>query len=425
MFGRSSMLVPVVALGGYMLLSFGFLGCTHQQLIGNPALEIFQDMLLPTPDSAPPSYKKGMQLLAAKKYEDALETLQKFLNDFGSTRWSQAAVINSGRALEGLNRWSEALQKYKEAVQSTQTRAPRLQAYALYRASYCYEALGDDQLTIAALLDLLQPNRAKYLNHEMTEAEVPGRLAAAYARVGATREANAFYARAEGAVQKMKASSHGKYPEWLGETLYRMGKVPTELVSWESAAKVLRELEKTQKFALEAAALDQDPWSHEASQSLIGSYRDLFTVLQIPPYPKLDDLVLAKRDAQYSQWNLASEMMDRLIRLKALQLPDSAEDSPEANEIFDFSNDLIHKLQIVMQQQPAGDGLTAASAARIQRSLNISMPQTIESGEVLASEKTGNTADTKKKIPREPKLKMIEPKNPPANKSSPKDDPNL
>gem|GEM_PF-1926480 len=424
-----------------------FAACSHPSLQETSA-EIYQNLLAPTPEVAPALYKKGVQLLAQKKYEESLATFQKFLSESSSTRWTQAAVINSGRALEGLSRWSEALERYNGAIQFTQTRAPRLQTYALYRASYCYEALGEDQVTIATLLDLLTPARAQYLNREMTDAEIPGRLAAAYARAGALNEANAFYERAEAAVLRMKASSHGQYPEWLGETLYLMGKVPTELVSWESAARVLRELERTQKFALEAAALNQEPWSHEANQSLIGSYRDLFTVLQSPPYPKWDDEVLAQRDAQRSQWNLASEMLDRLRRLKSMQLPDTDEDSTDANDIFEFADDLSRKLQLVLQQQPAGDGLTAASAARIARSARsvrsagTEMPRTIEPTGGFRSEKTGgnllrNMPDTAPESLSESDAKVVKPKSPavnvpakapakiPVNKSVPKDDPNL
>ena len=422
-----------------------FAACSAQSL-RDTSSEIYQNLLSPTPEVAPMPYKTGVQQLKEKKYDEALTTFQNFLSKTGSTRWSQAAVINSGRALEGLSRWSEALEKYNGAIQFTQTRAPRLQTYALYRASYCYEALGEDQITIATLLDLLIPARTKFLNREMTEAEIPGRLAAAYARAGALNEANAFYERAEAAVLRMKASSHGHYPAWLGETLYLMGKVPTELVSWESAARVLRELERTQKFALEAASLNQEPWSHEANQSLIGSYRDLFTVLQSPPYPKWDDEVLAQRDAQRSQWNLASEMLDRLRRLKSMQLPVTDEDSSDANDIFEFADDLSRKLQLVLLQQPAGDGLTAASAARIEGSASTEMPRTIEPSGTFNSEKpvkklSRNTTDTAADSVSDSGAKMVKPKTSlvdvpanqpfnhpvsvPANKSVPKDDPNL
>ncbi|RYZ69698.1 MAG: tetratricopeptide repeat protein, partial [Proteobacteria bacterium] len=169
------------------------------------------------PKEAPDLYRSGVASLEAQKYDEAIQSFDTFLLQNPTSAWTQAAMLNTGRAFEGSKKWPEAAAKYRSVVQAT-GRAPKLRAMALYRLSFCSEAIGDDTQVVVTLNDLL--SRTAYLPREVGSAELPARLAGAYARVGNFDQAQVYYRKAEVGISRLKQESGGKNPEWLAQTLF-------------------------------------------------------------------------------------------------------------------------------------------------------------------------------------------------------------
>ncbi len=316
--------------------------------------------------NAPDVYKQAMHHLEQEKFADAFASFEEFLSRNPASPYTQVAVFNSARALEGLNRWNEAVERYRSVMKNTD-RAPFLQALAIYRISFCHEALGNDSQTVAALVDAQR--RSTDLPEEIAVAELPARLAAAYARVGAVDEAIRFYNRAESGVSRLR-SRGGKgsdLPEWLPRTLYFMGRMSLRQISWEAFEITLRPVGKAQLYLLQAAELEYGTWSEKATKELIQVYESVWSVLQNIPAADSEEGILQRREAQKRQLELAALTMNSLRELRAARSPTTKDGSEHVKAIFAFVDRLEENISQLIEEPPAGSGLTPEAKARRER----------------------------------------------------------
>jgi tetratricopeptide (TPR) repeat protein len=315
----------------------------------------------PAPTDAPELYREGVASLAAANFEEALKSFDRFIQQNPASPWSQAAGLNSGRALEGLKNWQEAAHRYQQVVTAT-AKAPRLQAMALYRLSNVHEALGDDTQVVADLNDLV--SRTRFLPQEIAEGEMPARLAAAYARAGNFEKAQSFYQKAEVGLARLRQASGDTVPEWLPRTLFLMGETSHSQLSWADFETFLRPLTRSQIYLLQAAELGESPYSDRAALELISVYNDLFSTIESAPV-SMGDPLLAKRALQHKQWERAALLIECLTDLRARALPEYAH-VPQVEKIQAALNSIDQKIAALLEERPAGEGLTAAAIARRQ-----------------------------------------------------------
>lgn len=306
------------------------------------------------PSQAPALYKQAVDELELAKYDDALRDFDRFLQQNPADRYTQAAILNSGRALEGMKSWGDAAKRYRQAVAGT-ARAPRLQAMALYRLSYVDEALGDDPQVVADLTDL--QSRKRDLPQEIAEGEMPARLAAAYARVGNFEKAQQFYQQAEVGIARLRKN---ETPAWLPRTLFLMGETSRSKLSWNDFETFIRPLARSQVYLVQAAELGQSPWSDKAAEELIEIYNDMISTIETAQ-PAQD--LLARRALQQKQWSRVGLVMECLRDLRARMLPENAEVA-QVKKINDDLKTIDAKLAKILEERPAGEGLTPSAIAR-------------------------------------------------------------
>lgn len=333
------------------LLALLLSSCAHHA--ASPAGSV-EHVVGRAPTDAPAEYRDGVDALEAGKYDVALRSFDHFMQQNPANRYYQAALLNSGRALEGMRSWNDAAIRYHQVVEGT-AKAPRLRAMALYRLSYVHEALGDDPKVVADLNDLL--SRTRDLPVELAEGEMPARLAAAYARVGNFERAQDFYRRAEAGIARLRANGT---PDWLPRTMYLMGTISRENLSWNDFETFLRPLARSQVYLLQSAELAVAPWSDRAADELIGTYNDLFSVVAAPPGG--DDSIVARRSLQQRQWQRAGLLIEALSDLRARMLPDA--DSAAISRLRSGLNEVNLKVARLLEERPAGEGLTPSAIAR-------------------------------------------------------------
>jgi tetratricopeptide (TPR) repeat protein len=310
------------------------------------------------PAEAPALYREGVELLEQNKFDESLQKLNRFIQQNPASPWYQAANFNSARALEGLKSWSDAGALYHQVVNAT-ANAPKLQALALYRLSYIHEALADDPQVVADLTDL-QPRR-RYLPQEVAEGELPARLAAAYARVGSFEKAQQYYQRAEIGLARLRQKSKD-LPEWLPHTLFLMGETSHSQLSWADFETYIRPLARSQVYLMQAAELNQAPWSEKAADELLQVYNDLVQTIQTAT-PSSGDPILAKRELQRRQWDRVALVIECLTDLRARAIAENA-DVPEVAKINSGLKKIDRQLSKLLDERPAGEGLTAAAIAK-------------------------------------------------------------
>lgn len=311
---------------------------------------------------APESYRRGAEHLSSEKYDLALLEFEKHLQNQPASVWTQSAIFGSARALEGLERWTEAAERYRQVIHNTR-RAPNLQAMALYRLSFCREALGNDQETVAVLHDAL--TRSQHLPKEITMAELPARLAAAYARVGNFEKALSYYQSAEKGIYSLRRESAGKpLPSWLARTLFFMGNTSLRQATWEDFETYLRPLGRTQVYLLLTTELSIEPWSQKAAHELVTTYQSLWNAIESVSLPSGPDPVIAKREIQEKQWRRAALVLETLEALKARVPPEEQKASDETKMILAFVGDLEKRIGDLFLERPAGEGMTAEALSR-------------------------------------------------------------
>lgn len=327
------------------------------------ALKIIDEPAARAPSEAPQAFRDALKLIDEKQFEQATLALASFLRAEPTSPWTQSATYHLGRAHEALGQWSDAIEKYRRVIASTEGRAPKLQAMSLYRLSFCHEALGDDQQTLADLHDLLK--RSKALPRETQAAELPARLAGAYARVGNFHKAVEFYKEAEMGIARLKQESRERIPEWLPQTLFAMGSVSSRNVSWEDFEAAIRPLARSQIYLLQAAELGQAPWADKAARDLIGTYSHLWKLIETPPEQKSSEPVIAQRSTQEIQLRRAELLVENLRELQARALmTETQQGSAASKQILEFSKEIETHVAELFSLRPAGEGPTKESRER-------------------------------------------------------------
>ncbi len=322
------------------------------------AAELLQD---PTSrvitDQTPRLYAEATRDLENQKFEKSEAEYTAFLTEYPTTAYTQLARFNLGRALMGQKKFAQATERMRSVAIETSGNAPSLQAQAFYQLSFCYEAQADKVNALASLLDSY--HRQKYFAREVATAEIPARIAGAYASLGNFDEAKIYYSKAESGVQQLKREIRsGEAPEWLPRTLFYMGEVSLRKISFDDVASVLRPLSKAQFYLLESAELGSSSWSEQASRELIETYENTLAVIAQPPVSKDSDALTAQRHAQEKQWQLAQDFDQVLEEMNTYEIPNHEKLSQPARNIFTKLKKLRAKLAAILNQPKVGQDIT-------------------------------------------------------------------
>ncbi|WP_413576255.1 tetratricopeptide repeat protein [Bdellovibrio sp. HCB290] len=220
--------------------------------------------------------KTAQDSLNSGNYPEAFKQYKLFQQTYPVSTYLQSSRIGEGQALEGQGKWVEAAAIYRDVILKTRNLQPDISALASYRMSFCDEALGDDQKTIASLLD------AKSLRNTLPltvgYAEIPARLAAAYSRVGREKEAVQYLNEAEKGIAKIRAEADTTKLEkdWLAKTYYQMGSVSTNQLSVENFDGFVNSQSLMQIYLIKALELNDARWSPLALKELLGTYGEMY-----------------------------------------------------------------------------------------------------------------------------------------------------
>ena len=317
-------------------------------------------------DRTPKLYAQATRDLESEKFAKAQTEFEAFLTEQPTSAYTQVAKFNLGRALMGEKKFTQATEQMRAVANETSGNAPQIQAQAFYQLSFCYEALGDKIDALATLLDSYR--RQKYFRREVASAEIPARIAGAYAALGNFSEAKNYYAQAEAGIGQLKRGlGSGEVPEWLPRTLFYMGEVSLRKISWEDVSSVLRPLSRAQIYLLEAAELGLSSWSQKSAQELIATYQSTLAVIAHPPEAANTqgvDQISLRRSAQEKQWQLAQEFYQVLDEMKSYESPEQENLTANAKNIFSSALETKEKLLAILSEPKIGQDITEDAQER-------------------------------------------------------------
>jgi tetratricopeptide (TPR) repeat protein len=287
--------------------------------------------------------------LTTGSYVQAQKQYKTFQETYPRSNFFQASRIGEAQALEGQGKWVEAAAIYRDVVLKTRNLQPDIAAMALYRMSFCDEALGDDQKTVADLLD------AKSLRNTLPltvgHAEIPARLASAYSRMGREKEAVQYLNEAEKGIAKIRTESEpGKLEkDWLAKTYYQMGSVTTNQLSPENFDAFVASQKYVQVYLLKTLELNDSRWSPKALKQLKNTYNEMF--LQV-------DAVKQNRSQQAHLGGALIELIDRAELYKPVS--GQTQNSYQI-EFFTLTTEVRTKTERLLYQGHESMGLTEES----------------------------------------------------------------
>lgn len=270
------------------------------------------------------------KVLALGRIEQARVLFKDFSGRKPVSRFYQSAKLGEAQALYGLGQFQQAADLYREIYLKTLNEQPNIAGLALYYMSFAYEALGDDQKTVAALLDT--KNFADSMPPEIALAEVPARLAAAYARQGREQEAMAYLNQADKGIGKVIASKGPKVKnDWLAKTYFQMGSVSTNQLTRENFSDFIQGQRGVQVYLIKSLKLADEVWSQKSLDKLCEIYRDLYHQVESAPL-------------RTEQNRLGGELLDLLDQADLYRPLQSAEATKYELDFFAFIQDVRKKV---------------------------------------------------------------------------------
>lgn len=218
-------------------------------------------------------------LLHKGRFEESERAFLAFLTKYPQSTFYQSARLGVAESMEGQGRYNEAADLNREIYLNTLRLQPEIAAQALYRTGLCFEAMGDDQKALAALLDA--KNLGEHLAPEVALAEIPAKLSAIYARQDREKEALAYLNEAEKGLSKvMQERGSTLERSWLARTYFQMGSVSTNQLSRDNFGSFAQGQMWVQSYLIKAMKLDDLTWSPRAQKKLIETYRNLFSLFE-------------------------------------------------------------------------------------------------------------------------------------------------
>ncbi len=256
---------------------FGLLilvGCASQKQVVAPSEEKVSE------------FDQGLRALEHQDYDEAAQIFDRLLVQNPATELDLVVLYDSGAAYEGKGDCARALERYRQVVRSSAGKFSRIEGEALYRSSLMYECMNQDSKAITSLLDARK--RGKSLPFETLNAEIPARLAAAYARIGNREKALQYFNQASrGLKQVVSQGGRGMQLERVSHTLFLMGRLsPAQRTAAVEPENYLQSISMQQPYLLQAMELNNLTWSTHAQEDLKLAYDNIWKFKIVEPEKK-------------------------------------------------------------------------------------------------------------------------------------------
>ncbi len=267
-------------------------------------------------------FNYALALMDSKEFNKAGRAFKKILRDHPTSELELLIVYNMGGALEGLGRCKAASKRYREVRDKSEKGQGRLKAQAMLRLSYVYECSNEDAKVIATLLSLERMSDALPIN--IIKAEVPARLAAAYARQGNQSLAQKYFNNARDGLKKLNSSRRNpeKKKTLLAKTLYYMGSMNKYDINKLSGATYIDSLKYLQNYLLMSVELGHNDWSPRSAREILDSYDKIYVYVNALPVDPRPEHKFSSRQIKMREIEAA---LVSIYNLKQQRLPEDAE----------------------------------------------------------------------------------------------------
>jgi hypothetical protein len=183
-----------------------------------------------------------------------------------------------------------------------------------------YTCQGQDAKAIASLL---QVSQGKFdLPPEITSAEVPAKLAGAYARIGNVKEGERYFRISEKGLLRIQGGLRDNQKrDELSRILFMMGNLTSLNTKTMKSADYFATVRALQKYLYKSVELNSKTWSTQSFEMILQGYRQIWDYIDGVPLEKFEDQTLAHRAQKKNQLELAQSAIQILKSLYQERLP--------------------------------------------------------------------------------------------------------
>lgn len=259
----------------FLLLIFGVgLGCQSSQSLFSPPKKVEETVR----KEQEVKILKGEEELSKANYLAAETEFKNYLKQHPVSIFTAHAYYGLGRSLEFQEKWPEAIEVYRTLAQQAQSLRPELSALAMYRLSYCHEALGDEIRTQATLMDA--EGMGLHLPLAIREVEIPARKAASLLRRGKFPEARKILTKMNEAVPAVFNLAQAPNQTEMSRVFLQIGALSLNPLSEDNFLLYLETFESLQIYLWRSWSLQQVPWSERSREQLLSMYQTFWNKTQ-------------------------------------------------------------------------------------------------------------------------------------------------
>ena len=279
-------------------------------------------------------------------------------HDYGAKQ-ALGEIYQKGITARENNDAKTCLSTFHDLIELRKAVKDTLYVYALYQSGLCYEMQNNVERAIAVYQDAVRIKGV--VPKEFYELEVPSRLAICYSKMGDQKVAESYYQKSKKyltALQKDKKELNA-HRERYAELLYEMGLITNDFEQGHDFTSYLKSIAYAQEYLTLALELNVQPYSKYAAQQLVDHFQSTYEyIAKQQPESTQGDEVLAIRENQERKRGLSETLLHHIdefkLFLKTKRQTTNADYAPLLAEI----DSLTGKLEAIIQERPAGEGLT-------------------------------------------------------------------
>jgi len=296
------------------------------------------------------TFNKGMEALDHENYSEAAKIFDNLVKNKPASEIDLITIYNAGAAYEGMGQCQTAAQRYRQVARAAVKKFKRLEVEALYRLSYVYECLGEDQKVVAALLDVNR--RSAAMAPAVAKAEVPARLAAAYARLDNREQAKVYFNIADKGLKELRSEmqTERQARTSLAKTLFFMGRMTSLDQQFAKRPNdYVESLRTLQPFLMRSISTDIQPWSDKSAEQLLAGYNKVLRLIE-GTYIDADtsDAGINERLSRDVRMGLIKYSMQSLQELRMKKLPGRADENSLEARVFRELDGVERRMQSLM-----------------------------------------------------------------------------
>lgn len=261
-------------------------------------------------------YTSANDAFEKQNYDEAEEKYSSLLLKYPNTYYKQASQLGLANVLKDRGQCNKAIPIYDRIAELARENTKELYGRTIYNRGLCYYELKFEDKYLASLLEA-QAVLNKILP-ELSQVEIPAKLAAFYAAIGDEKISNSYVKQVERGLDYIQAQPDFKMnKEWLAKIYFNVGNIPTQELNIDNFDRHLESFSVLIKYLFRSIDLEVSPWSTK-SKNVILHY--LNNYWQIIGSINTEAANLSEAEKQQNKNKKSNLLTHYLIILKSIEL---------------------------------------------------------------------------------------------------------